>query len=379
MSRVVSGFIFLLLLAGGCQTVAPSPAAVATVNSESPVVFKFVTVGDSRGDPKQASAQDRIWLQATAVWSRMLSEIERQHPQALMFNGDMIYGYTSDMAAIDRQYAFWRGMVAGLMERGTYVLPVAGNHEVQLPLPNAQGGTVKRAQVAHENAWRANMGDLILNQALWQKIVGAPASAWRLDNTPAIGVDGISTDQRQLSYSFDSGAMHFAMINTDPVGFDESAPVTWLEGDLAAARARGATHFFVFGHKPAFTYFPQMIGTNGKDEEDGFGSKPALRDRFWDLMEAYGAIYFCGHQHIYHASQPRLATGGKAWQIIVGTAGSPLNVKPGKSADPVDSLYAWAEVSVRRDDSISILVRGFDDAGGKTIAIDRWTIAPAVR
>src|SRR5260221_5093468 len=108
MSRVVSGFIFLLLLAGGCQTVAPSPAAVATVNSESPVVFKFVTVGDSRGDPKQASAQDRVWLPATAGWGRMLSAIERQHPQGLMFNGDMIYGYTSDMAAIDRQDSFWR-------------------------------------------------------------------------------------------------------------------------------------------------------------------------------------------------------------------------------------------------------------------------------
>ena len=60
----------------------------------------------------------------------MLHEIEAQKPHALVFNGNMIYGYTTNVATLDKQYAFWRGMVAGLMPRGTYVLPVLGNHEV---------------------------------------------------------------------------------------------------------------------------------------------------------------------------------------------------------------------------------------------------------
>jgi hypothetical protein len=224
------------------------------------------------------------------------------------------------------------------------------------------------------------MGDLILNPSLWKKTAGVAPSAWDINHAPAIGSDGISTDQRQLSYSFDSAAIHFVVINTDPVGFDESAPVTWLANDLAAAKARGARHFFVFGHKPAYTYFPERVDATGaavtnKDGEDGFGSRPDIRDKFWDLMERYGATYFCGHQHIYHASQPRLASGGRAWQVIVGSAGSPLNVKPGKSRDPVDSMFAWAEVSVRSDGSTSIAVRGFDETLGHTISIDHWTIA----
>ena len=126
----------------------------------------------------------------------MLFEIEVQRPQALVFNGDMIYGYTQDMAVIDRQYAFWRGMVAGLMERGTYVLPVPGNHEVQVPMPLAEGGTKKLAQITHENAWRENMGDLILNRSLWNKTTGVAATAFNIENTPVRGTDGITTDQR---------------------------------------------------------------------------------------------------------------------------------------------------------------------------------------
>ncbi|MFX5260792.1 metallophosphoesterase family protein, partial [Acinetobacter baumannii] len=37
----------------------------------------------------------------------------------------------SDLVRYYTQSAFWRGMVAPLMESGTYVVPVAGNHEVQ--------------------------------------------------------------------------------------------------------------------------------------------------------------------------------------------------------------------------------------------------------
>jgi hypothetical protein len=129
------------------------------------------------------------------------------------------------MAVIDRLYAFWRGMMAGLMERGTYVLPVPGSHEVQVPMPLAEGGTKKLAQVTHENACRENKGDLILNRSLWNKATGVAATTFNIENTPVCGTDGITTDQRQLSYSFDTKNIHIAVINTDPVGFDESAPV----------------------------------------------------------------------------------------------------------------------------------------------------------
>ena len=363
-------------LAAGCQSAAPitTHADAGVRAAESPVIFKFATVGDSRAEPLAAgnTAQDEIWLQSTANWSRMSFEIEQQKPQVLVFNGDMIYGYGADVAGLDKQYAFWRGMVAGMMERGTYVLPVPGNHEVQDKLPKTSGGTIKKASAMRENTWRANMGDLILNQPLWNRITGQPATAWRITHAPAIGTDGITTNQQQLSYSFDSGIVHMAVVNTDPAGFDASVPVQWLKADLADAMARGAKHFFVFGHKMPFTYFPPG---NSPQKPDGFDERLDVRDAFWELIEQYGATYFCGHQHVYNASQPIAARGGKAWQIIVGTAGSPFSIKAGQSTNRNDRMYAWAEVSVRQNGKVSLVVRGFDEKLAPTRVIEMLEIS----
>ena len=135
-----------------------------------PVLLSFSTVGDSRQDPVSfdpttgpLSGQDKLWLQNSKAWSRIMRSVESQKAKLLFFNGDMIMGYGlagptpsnsvadvvgSDLMAFYRQYAFWRGMVAPMMEAGTYVVPVAGNREVQSkPLG-------KKAQV--ENAAKNN-------------------------------------------------------------------------------------------------------------------------------------------------------------------------------------------------------------------------------
>ncbi len=376
-ARLLATSVVLALC--GCQ-INTTVERASTV----PVVFKFATVGDSRQQPKQPgnSAQDEKWLQATPVWSRILHEIEVQKPHALVFNGDMIYGYTTNIATLDSQYAFWRGMVAGLMERGTYVLPVPGNHEVQVPLTTADGKTEKKALVSHENAWRDNMGDLILNQSLWKSSTGTSATAWNIEHTPQIGTDGITTDQRQLSYSFDSGTVHITVLNTDPVGFDESAPIQWLSRDLAAAKVRGAKHFFVFGHKPAFTYFPTKAPSNNanqttkpfKTRDESFGTREGLQAAFWDEMERYNATYFCGHQHVYHASQPRKNAGGSAWQVIIGSGGTPLGTPTHATDNPHDAMFAWAEVSVLADGNVDIAIHGFPDTRTKTVPLAQWRL-----
>ena len=361
-------FISLLLIALLAQAQAPEKA----------VLFHFTTVGDSRDEPAlvKLSDQDMLWIQNTKVLARMIREMQADKPQALFFNGDMIYGYTQDRAVLDRHYAYWRGMVANLMETGTYVVPVPGNHEVQIKVKNAQGKEIKTAVVESENAWRANMGDLIFNQTRWQAMTKLPSSAWNIDNAPQIGVDGITTDQRQLSYSFDVGKIHFAIINTDPVGFDDSAPVKWLEADFAAAKARGANRFFVFGHKMAFTYVPEKQKKLNTVRADGLDLRPELRDAFWNVIETYQAIFFTGHQHVFHAEQPRKDSGGKAWQIIVGSGGSNFSIKKGASDNAYDYYFSWADVSVLADNTVRIKVLGFDENFGPTRVIDTWDIQP---
>lgn len=167
-----------------------------------------------------------------------------------------------------------------------------------------------------------------------------------------------------MSYSFDFKGAHFAIINTDPVGQDARAPTNWLAADLAAAQGRGLTHFFVFGHKPAFTY--DYLG-GGKTAASGLDKAPgtaALRDAFWDVIEQYGATYFCGHEHIFNIQQPRGA--GKALQVLVGSGGSPFDAKTSDvTVNPsTDRSYAWATVNVHQSGLVDINAYGFSSSFG---------------
>lgn len=382
-------------LALGVVAACALQAGAAFAQSTSPVVLTFSTVGDSRQDPvswDQASVgatlsgQDAIWLQSTKAFARILRGIQSQKASMLFFNGDMIHGYGwagfgytsntagtaitgpvapasvadivgSDLFKTYQQYGFWRGMVAPVMETGTYVFPVPGNHETQC---KACG---KKSKVENEAAWNANMGDLIVDSSRFTSLLGSAPQ--NVANGPVAGqsTDGLTTDQSRLSYSFDFKGVHFAVINTDPVGQDTHAPTNWLAADLAAARARGARRIFVFGHKPAYAYSylinpatnTVVTSSSGLDSAPGTA---AARDAFWNVIEQYGATYFAGHEHILNVQQPK----GGAWQVMVGSGGSPFEAKAtDKTLNPAtDRTYAWATVKVRADATADIQIWGFD-------------------
>jgi hypothetical protein len=366
-----------------------------------PVVLSFSTVGDSRQDPASPdgttplatmSGQDKLWLQNSKAFARILRTIQAQKPAMLFFNGDMIHGYgwadfnhtsntagsaftrnaaptnvnevvDSDLLKFYQQYAFWRGMVAPVIETGTYVVPVPGNHETQC---KACG---KVAKVENENAWRANMGDLILDTTRFTAVTGLTASHVNVSDNGSY--DSLTTAQNQLSYSFDVGDSHFAVVNTDAVGADSKAPSAWLQSDLSSAQSRGAKHFFVFGHKAAYTY---SFSANSTPTPAGaLDTNPTARDSFWTVISNFGATYFCGHEHIFNMSQP---TGG-AWQVLVGSGGSPFESKQGvASLNPAtDRTYAWATVSVRKSGKVDITAYGFSDTYGPTTVLKTVTLA----
>jgi hypothetical protein len=360
-------------------------AISVSAQSTAPVVLTFSTVGDSRQDPvsyDQASVgatltgQDAIWLQNTKAISRIVRTIQSQKSQLLFFNGDMIHGFGwdafgetsnatqssitsatsfttsaqvlgSDLVRAVQEYGFWRGMMGPVFEAGTYVFPVPGNHETQC---KACG---KVAKVENEQTWSSNMGDLIVDTARFQSMFGAAPANVAFGPAAGASPDGLTTDQSKLGYSFDYQGFHFAVINTDPVGADSTAPTQWLAADLSAAKARGAKKMFVFGHKPAFTYqYASTVTPAGLDVN------VSARDAFWSVIEQYRATYFCGHQHTVKASQPK----GGAYQVIVGSGGSPFDPKAGTSTinPSTDRDYAWATVRLHADGGVDILVYGFN-------------------
>jgi hypothetical protein len=399
----VAGAMLAVLASVGVAT----PASAAS----DPVVLKFATIGDSRQDPKKFDAtqtdpqtgkltgQDAHWLQNTKAFARILREAGNQRPSLLFFNGDMIMGYgraavapgwsttpptadqvaSADLTKFIAQYAFWRGMVAPLMEAGTYVVPVPGNHEVQCNSANqvdaynqATCPSGKHAQVENEALWAANMGDLIVDANRFQNLFAEKPTNVSF-NTLVPGLDGQTTDQSKLTFSFDFRGSHFVVVNTDPVGVDAAgkpldshAPTQWLAQDLAAAASRGSTHYFVFGHKPAFTY--DYSGT-GAVTGAGLDVDVPARDAFWAVIEQYGATYFCGHEHTTAVLRPY----GKAVQVLVGAGGSPFDPPSGTASlhPATDRDFAWATVSVHQSGEVEIGVYGFSETFGPTTALQR--------
>jgi hypothetical protein len=341
------------------------------------------------------------------------------------------------------QYAYWRGLVSPLFESGTYVLPVPGNHETQCsysaspfgsgtsanpncnsktavqsntasgapPVTTFINGLGKTAYAENENAFRNNVGDLITDLVsnyrfsdvtgyYPQNVSGLTAATAATASTNNGAITGSQID---LTYSFDltvaSGLiLHFAVINTDPSGADSTAPADWLASDFSAAYARGASHFFVFGHKPAFTYNYNADDGEAADANAGLDGLPnysggtisspvtynlSYRNAFWAVMAEYGATYFSGHEHTVNVNTFADPTGTWAtqpFQVIVGSGGSPFDDKlvgtcsstpnsctePTPFANPSDRYYAWALVQVHQSGNVSLYVSGFNDQFGPT-------------
>ena len=416
-------------------------------------MFTFATVGDTRQDPTKPDAttlvgspkallpQDKMWLQNTKAWSRIIREVQAKKSNMLFVNGDLIMGYgratppatlpasatawaNADISQFYMQYAYWRGMTANMLETGTYVIPVPGNHEVQCSsavttngvyhpgdvatatgcltgaLSGTKYGTGKYAYTENENAWRANMGDLIGDLStntrfgsvistfsstplVASNVAGLTASTAPTSTTETVATTGgtITTDQSQLSYSFDvstsGGLLHFAVINTDPTGADGTAPAGWLQADFDAAAARGVTagkavKYFVFGHKPAFTYIfnGSTVGTTS-----GFDANTTNRNAFWKAMAQYHGTYFCGHEHVYNLSSfadpTNTYTSYSPYQVLVGSGGSPFDAATAGTSGPqlTDRYYAYAVVRVQADGTVTLQTYGFNDAFGQTVTL----------
>jgi hypothetical protein len=395
--------------------------------------------------------QDNEWVQNTQALNSILLGIQAQNPNLLFFNGDMVFGYgrpilptawangkpnswntaqtvTPDTVFEYVQYAYWRGMIASLFQNGTYVIPVPGNHETQCsysaaPYTSTAGSTNpncddtahgnlsgKTAYADNENMFRFNTSDLV--DDLSKNIRFSNVTGYFALNTngltqataPQMSANNgnITSDQHDLSYSFDIQAqpgltLHFAVINTDPAGADGTAPSDWLAADFAAAKQHGASKFFVFGHKPAFTYnYSAASGVTlapaGLDVNLNAQKVPAARNTFWSIITQYNATYFSGHEHTVNVANFADPTGtyqGTPYQVIVGSGGSPFDDKlvgtcsstnpPGctepKLTNPYDRYYAWALVSVHASGKVSLQVNGFSDQFGPVQDLKIYDVA----
>ncbi|MEO1332857.1 MAG: metallophosphoesterase [Myxococcota bacterium] len=269
-----------------------------------------------------------------------------------IFAGDLITGYVTQETEYRRQIMAWQEAV----EPFAMHLPVyegIGNHEF--------------LGDAWASGWLAGRRAGKTSETVFAELVVNPK------NAPAAR-DGEPSFEETV-FSFDRGVVHFAALNSnyffrnhlerddhpakDRGGYREGwitdEQLAWLEGDLAAARSRGAKHLFVFTHEPAFP--------NGGHVQDAMwyrGRIPEVlerRDAFLEILFRHEVLaVFFGDEHNYSRTRidstldPKYA--GRLWQIITGGAGAPyyardLTVPWARNVESFEPVHHVVVVDVR--------------------------------
>jgi hypothetical protein len=224
---------------------------------------RFAVITDTQGDPINE-----------AVLSQAVQQIMAGNlgVQFVIVTGDLVRGSNWGPSVAD-QFHRWREIAGpwyGSGFQGLKVYPVPGNHD-QLDF------------LSYQNVWRGAFPELP-------------------DNGPA--------GDKKMTYSFEFGPCHFAMVNTSaptPEG-NHAVNLDWLAADLAGTNKPIK---LVFGHEPAYPWGGRHVGSS-------LDARPGLRDQFWKLLSDNKVpAYFYGHLHSY---DHWIKDG--VHQICVGTTGA---------------------------------------------------------
>jgi len=194
--RIVAGMAFSMLALASMAGCAHS-SGVAVSPPERAPAFSFVVMGDNRpGGSGDGIAQPQ-------AFHRAIAEVNLFDPDLVVIVGDLILGYTQDVAKLN---AMWDAFDAACAKFTVPYYQVIGNHDVS---------TEKMQRLYLERYGR----------------------------------------RFPLFYSFDHEGCHFIVLDSDLHGEYRNvtgAQVEWLKADLE--RSKGARKTFVFLHYPLWNY-----------------------------------------------------------------------------------------------------------------------------
>ena len=222
--------------------------------------WRFVVACDSRGSNNGVNA---------TILSELADEFVKQHPDLVIFPGDLVSGNNPSESVMESQFRTWRNIMKPVYDAGVAVYPCRGNHDDD-----------------NVNAWNNVFGDL-----------------------PSNGPAG------QIHMTYSVVHKNALIISLDQFVNPHRVNQPWLDDQLAN---NTKPHIFVFAHEPAFKVY----------HSGGPESYPDNRDVFWrSIADAGCRMYFCGDDHFYNHAHIDDNDGNPqndVHQFVVGTAGAPL-------------------------------------------------------
>lgn len=280
----------------GFPPLLPVPGTGSLPTPANPTTFSFIAAGDNR--PADATSSQ------PAILNWVFSDGAKASPAFFLWCGDIIYGRTTDSAAIGKQYAefFCIAKLAGVP-----VFNAPGNHEMDVTQDNVQ-----TPNSALQALYLQNM----------QFPPGAPAyGAFDYGNSRFIAMDTeevasgtpTPTPTPSPSAASDDSKKKKKEKKID-LGYVSQQQFDLLAQDLEANT--GKAHIFVFMHHPLIP----VKASSGLNPPN-----PPNATTLMALFQKYPNVSYvlAAHEHLYYPATAG-QTQGPAY-VITGGAGAPLD------------------------------------------------------
>jgi hypothetical protein len=265
--------------------------------------------------------------------------------------GDLVMAEVQDQGqALQSQLDAWMIAFRGIPGRASInMVPLPGNHEM-----NYIDDTIPNPDEAPSP----------FSYAVWNSWIDTNHLFPFAANGPKPGganPDKLVLDESRYTFSFNWGAVHFIVINTDtlsteknpgspPLIYNGWIPINWITADLAAAQANQAIHtILILGHRPIEA--PQMVPPPLYGHTILNQSPYPLATELAALLNRTPKVkaYFCSHVHAVNAA--RLTAAPRVWQIVSGNSGAHTETYWTPTAD---QFFGFSEVRLHRSGRISI-------------------------
>ncbi len=261
-------------------------------------------------------------------------------PKYFFALGDLVNNYAEDQgetlnSQLEGWWDLWR---ASKLNGKTSLLVVPGNHEL-----NRKKGDQRLPNLATDKVWN----DWMSRHALDKEAGNGPTATG--DNP-----DKLVDDQSRLNFSYTtSEGIHFIVLNTDTrtSEIDEPTketkigwvPYRWVQTDLDAAEKDPSVRaVFLMGHR------------NLVAPDNTKGDAPIISECADPLLASVRShskvrAYLCAHVHANEVKN--LGGDSKAWQLIAGNGGSPLE----KGWKPTGgTFFGFMVVHVAADGTVTL-------------------------
>lgn len=338
--------LLAVLFVRGNGTAGP-PAAASAVRG--PAQLSFVVTGCNRvgfSVFEQIQSEDPSGANLPQLRQTFADVANlRPVPPLFFFTGDLVVAEEADQGEalttqLDAWFDVFSSAPSGISQKTNFV-PIVGNHEVLQSL---------EADSPSGSFFFETPNNFV--DAVWLNWIEAHGFDRFAGNGPTpqnSPQDLLGDDQSKFTYSFNVGAVHFVVLNTDSFSTTQNIgwiPMAWLSRDIQQAQAnRQIRTILILGHKPIVSTYRATV----------FDAAPAiinpLANQLQALMLANPKVvaYLCAHNHEWHLFH--LAGPGSPWQVIAGNAGSELDENWNPPGGP---FFGFTLVNVYRDGSVGI-------------------------